>query len=442
VPTRSDASEQTAARLERLQTLHPKVIDLSLGRIERLLHAIGHPERALPPVIRIAGTNGKGSVTAFMRSILECAGLTVHVYTSPHLVRFNERIRLAGRLIGDQALCDILEECERVNQEQPITFFEATTAAALLAFSRTPADVLLLETGLGGRLDATSVVNQPAVTVLTPISLDHQQFLGNDIVGIATEKAGILASGAPAIVARQTDKVDTVIAAEAKRIGVSVLQEEAAWHADSCGDRMVFRDSEGTLDLPLPALEGPHQIQNAGTAIAALRALPGFSISAEAFSRGLAAVQWPARLQRLDQGPLMRMLPSAAELWLDGGHNPSAGEALTAALSALTPPRPVYLIMGMIRTKDAGAFLAPLAGGIAGVYPVPIPGEPGSLSPDDLMAIANDLGIPAVPCDLVGDALAAIAHLCAPTQPRVVICGSLYLAGRVLRDNEMSAILE
>ncbi|NQV21641.1 MAG: bifunctional folylpolyglutamate synthase/dihydrofolate synthase [Rhodospirillales bacterium] len=436
-PPLSGTSEGTAERLRRLQSLHPKIIDLSLGRIERLLRALGHPEKTLPPIIHVAGTNGKGSVVAYVRAVLEAAGRSVHVYTSPHLVRFNERIRLAGHIIGDDELCQILEECERVNGGQPITFFEATTAAAFLAFSRMPAGALLLETGLGGRLDATNVIEHPAVTAITPIGYDHQQFLGDALKGIAEEKAGILKPGVPAVIAEQKSGVLDAISARGTEIGAPLFIEGRDWVTRPTDDGMVFEDGGGKITLDRPGLAGPHQIQNAGVAIACVRALLGSDISPNALGQGLAGVRWPARLQRLDDGPLAALLPPDSELWLDGGHNPLAGHVLKQALLTMTPARALYIVVGMLNTKDAVGFLGPLAELASGICTVPIPDEPAGLKPEALAETVRELGIGVGVYCSVAESLEAIARDSSTTAPRVLICGSLYLAGRVLRDNGM-----
>ncbi len=436
-PPLSGTSEETIARLERLKSLHPKIIDLSLGRIERLLGSLGHPERSLPPVIHVAGTNGKGSVIGFLRAILESAGLRVHVYTSPHLIRFNERIRLAGTLVDTSTLCQVLEDCERANEDQPITFFEATTAAAYLAFSRVPADIVLLETGLGGRLDATNVIDHPAVTAITAIGLDHQQFLGEDLTSIANEKAGILKPGSPAVVARQADDANAAIVAHAREMGAPLITEGDTWHVRLSEDRLIYEDDEGVLDLPTPALAGPHQVQNAGVAIACVRALTDFTVPLTALAQGLTTVQWPGRLQRLRGGPLTQNLPQGTELWLDGGHNELAGRALSTTVAAMTPERPLVLIMGMLTTKDVGAFLHPFKNSVAKVHAVPVPDEPAGLAPEVLVARAKKVGIAAVAHQSVTEALNTVKQAKTPETQRIVICGSLYLAGCVLSDNGM-----
>jgi dihydrofolate synthase / folylpolyglutamate synthase len=423
--------------LQRLTRLHPKIIDLSLGRVQRLLERVGHPERQLPPVVHVAGTNGKGSVIAYLRAMLEAAGCRVHVYTSPHLVRFNERIRLAGRLIGEEALLRLLEECEEANGEASITFFEITTVAAFLAFTRTPADVLLLETGLGGRLDATNVVDRPLLTVLMPISFDHMQHLGSTLREIAGEKAGILKRGVPAVVAPQPDEAAAVFAQKAAALDAPLHSHGTEWSARRDGDAIAFRDADGEQRYPLPVLAGPHQIDNAGTALACLRFLSGFGLSDAAAREGLRTAQWPARLQRLTQGPLVRRLPRGWELWLDGGHNAAAGEAIAATLRewrAGGAALPVHVIFGMLTTKDPVAFLSPLAPLVRSLHALAIPGEHSSLSASQAAAAAREAGIDTHEASDVAAALDAIIRS-EPSPARVLICGSLYLAGSVLADN-------
>ncbi|WP_207461408.1 folylpolyglutamate synthase/dihydrofolate synthase family protein [Azospirillum sp. SYSU D00513] len=424
--------------LERLKGLHPKVIDLSLDRLHRLLAALDHPERRLPPVVHVAGTNGKGSTVAFLRAMLEAAGLRVHVYTSPHLVRFHERIRLAGRLIDDDRLAALLEECEIANGGAPITFFEVTTAAAFLAFAREPADVVLLETGLGGRLDATNVVERPAVTAITRISYDHRQFLGDTLAAIAGEKAGILKPGVPAVIAPQpAEEAWRTLAARAEAVGAPLVQ----WGVEPRGDGFVYESGRRRLELPMPGLLGAHQIGNAGVALAVLDQLP-FAVGEEAVRRGLAGVEWPARLQRLTRGPLAEGLPVGWELWLDGGHNDSAGEALAvqaAAWEAAEPGRPLLLVYGMLASKEPREFLAPLAPHVQAMRTVAIPGEDASLPAEGTAAAARACGIPDTEtAESVAAALAGLVerHAAAGRAPaRVLICGSLYLAGTVLAEN-------
>ncbi len=424
---------QADAILARLGTLHPKLIDLSLDRVERLLERLGAPHRAVPPVVHVAGTNGKGSVIALLRAILEAAGLRVHAYTSPHLVRFHERIRVAGRVIDDAVLADILDECARANDRDQITFFEITTAAAFLAFARTPADVCLLETGLGGRLDATNVIAGPALTALTPISLDHQAMLGDDIDAIIREKAGILKPGVPCVAARPPRRKERVLEAEARARGAELLVEGIHWGGHAGGDALHYRGSELTLTLPRPVLPGPHQIHNAAQAVACAETLGtrlGLDIPEAALARGLLTVDWPARLQRLTEGPLVGGLPDGWELWLDGGHNPAAGVAL-ATHARQWRDRPLHLVVGMMGVKDVCGFLGPLKHRVVRMRCVKIPGEVQSRDAADLAAMARDLAFDAAPADSVTAALADLAAV-DPTPARVLICGSLYLAGHVL----------
>jgi dihydrofolate synthase/folylpolyglutamate synthase len=419
--------------LQRLLLLHPRLIDLSLDRVRRLLAALGDPHQHLPPAIHVAGTNGKGSTIAFLRACLEAAGYRVHVYTKPHLVRFNERIRLAGRLIEDDALIALLEECERVNAGAPITYFEITTAAAFLAFLRAPADIVLLETGLGGRFDATNLIECPAVTAITPVSLDHQHFLGDTVAAIAGEKAGIIKPARPIVLAPQQAEALGVIEARAAALGAPVFRHGTAWRAVPIagGLRYVGRRWPG-IDLPPPGLAGPHQYDNAGTALAVLDCLEGFELTTAALARGMGEVEWPARLQRLVAGRLARLLPPGWELWLDGAHNQAAGEAL-AAMAESWQEKPLRLIFGTLRSHDARALLRPLAPLVAGLCAVAIPGELNALSALEAAAAAREVGIAAEPCGSIADAVGAAAVADMPG--RVLICGSLYLAGRVLAEN-------
>lgn len=416
------------AILQRMMALHPKIIDLTLDRVWRLFRALGDPQDRLPPVIHIAGTNGKGSTQAMIRAGLEAAGKTVHAYTSPHLARFHERIRVAGALIAEDDLSALLDECLAANGDTPITFFEITTCAAILAFSRIPADYLLLEVGLGGRLDATNVVAKPVLTIITPVSYDHQQYLGETLREIAGEKAGIIKRGVPCVVGPQTDEGMEAIEAAATRQGAPLLAAGQHWFAFEDAGRLVYQDEHGLLDLPLPNLPGPHQIENAGAALAALRAL-GFDD--EAAEGAVTRAFWPARMQRLRQGPLVDSAPGV-ELWLDGGHNPAAGEAIAATLDRL-PARPTWLICGMLNTKDVRGFMRPLAGHAEALYAVSIPGEANTLPAEATAEAATGAGLNALTAESVQAALTAIAGT-AP-QARVLICGSLYLAGSILRDN-------
>ena len=414
--------------LERMMSLHPKIIDLTLDRMWRLLDALGDPERALPPVIHIAGTNGKGSTLAMIRAGLEAGGNMVHAYTSPHLARFHERIRVAGELISEPALTQILDECEAANGGETITYFEITTCAALLAFARTPADFTLLEVGLGGRLDATNVIKKPALTIITPVSYDHPQFLGETLPEIAGEKAGILKRGVPCIVGPQEDEALDVIEARAARLGAPLLVYGQHWHVTQERDRLVYQDETGLLDLPLPALIGAHQIQNGGIALAALRALDMGEAACEA---ALTDADWPARLQRLRHGPLVQAAGNA-EVWLDGGHNGAAGMALAEALTRL-PERPLHLICGMLNTKDVGGYMRPLAPLVKTLHAIPVPDEVATLSATDTRKAAQHVGMTAFEAGSTDAALGEIVRK--SPNARILICGSLYLAGHVLRHN-------
>jgi dihydrofolate synthase/folylpolyglutamate synthase len=411
-----------------MMALHPKVIDLTLDRVWRLLAAVSHPERRLPPVIHIAGTNGKGSTQAMIRAGLEGAGKRVHAYTSPHLARFHERIRLAGALISEDALTEVLDRCYAANEGGNITYFEITTVAALIAFTETPADYTLLEVGLGGRLDATNVIDAPALTVITPVSIDHTQFLGDTLAAIAGEKAGIIKPGVPVIVGRQDEAALDVIEARAARLGAPVIAHGQHWHVWEERGRLVFQDETGLLDLPLPALIGEHQLDNAGTALASLRALRCGEAACEA---AMTDVSWPARMQRLRSGPLVEAAGSA-ELWLDGGHNPAAGEMLARTLASL-PQRPTHLICGMLNTKDVAGFMRPLSAQATSLTAVSIPGEAATLTADETARIAAEAGIESKTAPDVASAIAAITAT--DPQARLLICGSLYLAGQVLRTN-------
>jgi len=429
------------AVLERLLTLHPKKIDLVLDRILRLLADLGHPERKLPPVIHVAGTNGKGSVCAFSRAMLEAGGQVVHVYSSPHLVRFHERIRLAGSLISEPELSALLRECEEANAGKPITFFEITTAAAILAFSRHTADALVLEVGLGGKYDATNVIARPRLTIITPVGLDHAEFLGTSLTGIAAEKAGIVKPGVPLIVGPQDDEARDVILRRADALGapVSVFGQDFFAHQEH--GRMVYQDLDGLLDLPLPRLVGRHQIENAAVAIAGLRCVGGEWAYDEAIEQGLRSVEWPARLQRLSRGPLIDAAPEGAEVWLDGGHNPHGAAAVARAMADFEEraEKPLYLICGMLHTKDAVGFLSAFRGLTRHVVTIDIPGEPASIGAGALYDRARAAGLDAAPADDLEDAMLQIMAraqaLSHEPPPRILICGSLYLAGKVLAEN-------
>ena len=416
----------------RLLELHPKIIDLSLDRMWRILERLGNPQTKLPPVIHIAGTNGKGSTLAMTRAMMEAAGLKAHCYTSPHLVKFHERICVAGELISEEALSALLEECEQANGSDPITFFEITTAAAFLAFSRTPADYLILEVGLGGRLDATNVIDHPAVSVITSIGLDHQQYLGDTIEEIAREKAGILKHAVIGIVGAQSVEVREQIERVAEKVGAPLKIANQDWQSYTQHGRLVFQDENGLLDLPMPALQGPHQIDNAGNAIAAIRVLNDLRISDAAIEAGLRNVSWPARMQRLSNGHLNELIPLEAELWLDGGHNGPAGVVLAQTLKDMNAknPKPMVMIWGMLNTKHPSAFIANFKGIVERIITIAIPGEINTIAADELAMIAQTDGLTASSALSLEKAMeqAAVTH----PAPRIVICGSLYLAGHVL----------
>jgi dihydrofolate synthase/folylpolyglutamate synthase len=421
--------------------LHPKLIDLSLDRMWRILARLGHPERRLPPVVHVAGTNGKGSVVAMLRAMLEAAGYRTQAYTSPHLVRFAERVRLADGPIDEAALTAILEECEAANGPTPITYFEITTAAALLAFSRSRADILLLEVGLGGRLDATNVIERPLLTAITPVALDHQQYLGPDLSSIAAEKAAIMKPGVMAVIGPQASAAARVIAGHSRRVGAPLMRYArrgpwpGRWTTRAVGERMAVRVEDRLFDLPPPALAGGHQVDNAGLAIACLTRLDGFNVDDGAMAAGLRRTEWPARLQRLDGGSLRALLPADAELWLDGGHNSAAGAALARWCARARAARPLALVVGMLETKDDRAFFAPFAPLAEVVYAVPIPGEAAARAAAATASGARAAGIPAHAARSVTAALSRIAQTL--RRPRVLICGSLYLAGQVLADEAM-----
>jgi dihydrofolate synthase/folylpolyglutamate synthase len=410
---------------ERLRARHPQRIDLSLERMRILCAALGDPQHRLPPVVHVAGTNGKGSTVAFIRAIAEAAGLRVHTYTSPHLVRFNERIRLAGQLIEDAPLNAILDRIEAVGTEA--TVFESTTAAAFVAMSETPADLAIIEVGLGGLLDATNVIERPLLSVIAPVDLDHAEFLGTDLHGIAVEKAGILKAGARGLIARQSEVAMVAIEAAARAVHAPLTVMGVDFDAWADRGGLSFQDQERFLDLPAPALSGPHQVDNAGLAVAVALEL---DLPETAIAEGLRAVRWPARMQRLTAGPYGDAARAAdAELWLDGGHNPHAGAALAAALAErqARAPRPLALIVGMLANKDAGGFFEALGQSGAAVFTVPFDGA--AAEPEALAAVARGHGLGATPCASVDEALARALRLGAG---RVTICGSLYLAGEVL----------
>nr|WP_321462237.1 folylpolyglutamate synthase/dihydrofolate synthase family protein [uncultured Cohaesibacter sp.] len=430
-------TEQTEAILERLVGLHPKSIDLELGRIERLLSKLGNPHLSLPPTIHIAGTNGKGSTSAFLRAMTEAAGKKVHVYTSPHLVNFRERIRLAGVLVSDEILIDALHRCEEANDGEPITLFEITTTAAFLLFSEHPADLLILEVGLGGRFDATNVIKDPLATVITPIAHDHEGFFGSKISRIAWEKAGIMKKGIAAIWAQQEEEVRSVLEAEAAKVGAHPLSIGGQdWMSYEEHGSLIFQGESGLMDLPLPRLGGRHQLSNAGTAIATIKqVLP--EITDEQIAKGLTTVDWPARLQRLTSGALFDLLPKGSEFWLDGGHNPHAGLAVASAFADLEEkaPRALHMIVGMLNTKDPAGYFAPFKGLAKDIITVPIEGNDAALDPVELAQIAQQAGIPASAAGSVEEAFKRLTLMNMKPAPRILVGGSLYLAGNILRDN-------
>ena len=424
---------ENSALLKRLRKLHPLTIDLSLGRIERLLGALDNPQNSMPPVIHVAGTNGKGSTLAFMNAMARAAGLKAHLYTSPHLVRFNERIRPKGRIIGDARLSALLRDCEDANDGGPITFFEITTAMAFLAFAQTKADITLLETGLGGRLDATNVIARPAACVITPISIDHQQFLGRTLGEIAGEKAGILRPSVPAIIALQHPIAAQVLAQHAKKLGTPLIRQGIDFKASLKNSAMVYQDNQGDRIFPTPALSGAHQIANAANAIAALDTLHDQRITDKTIQRGLETAHWPGRMQRLKPGKLAKpLLDAGFEVWLDGGHNPAAGRVMAKNLSHWND-RPLYLILGMLHSKDTQGFLKPLASRVGTLWAIPIPGSPHA-SHDTVQMVKNARGLN-IAAHEARSLEAAIAKIKLRKPGRVMITGSLHLAGAVLAAN-------
>lgn len=427
--------------LARLARLHPKRIDLTLERMTRLLQLLDHPERRLPGVIHVAGTNGKGSTVAYLRAILEAAGLRVHAYTSPYLVRINETVRLGraggGVLVEDDELIASLLDCERINAGAPITLFEIQTAAALLLFARHQADVLLLEVGLGGRLDSTNVIDAPLASVIAPIGIDHTEFLGPTLAEIAGEKAGIIKRGVPVICAEQPPEALAVIERQAQRLRAPLAVAGQHWHVNVERGRLVYQDDRGLLDLAAPRLFGRHQFDNAGLAIATLRAIDGLRIETATFEAGVLGAEWPARMQRLGAGALVEQAPSGSEIWLDGGHNADGGRVAAAALGDLEErvPRPLVLIVGMMGNKDAAGFLANFTGLTRHILAVPIPDRDGAMQPHELADAARQLGMRVEVSTSVADALRKLARLAYELPPRILITGSLYLAGDVLAAN-------
>ena len=412
--------------LERLLSLHPKIIDLSLDRMHDILQKLGNPQEKLPPVIHVAGTNGKGSTIAYLRSICEAANLSVHVYTSPHLVRFNERIRLNGKLISEDHLQEILEHCEDINGGKPITYFEITTAAAIKAFADNPADVLILEVGLGGRLDATNVVDEPLSTVVTPVSFDHEQFLGSEITNIATEKASIAKKNIPIVIGSQSKEALTQIVKIASEKNALIKSD---WSYEVSPEGFIYQDSYGELNLPKPNLNGPHQISNAALAIATLRHQEKITIPKDCYTTGISSANWPARMQNITNSPFGELLPKGSELWLDGGHNPAAGDVIAEHFKH----EKLFLICGMMENKDTAGYLRPLAPLTQELFGIHVDGE-ASHPATEIVKLAWSQNIKAETAMDVQDALKKINS---KSPVKVLICGSLYLAGQVLGDNDL-----
>ena len=434
-------SQPLGELIARLSALHPKRIDLNLERVRALLQRLGHPERKLPPVIHVAGTNGKGSTIAYLRAILEAGKLRVHAYTSPSLVRLNECFRLGrtggGALVGDDELCAALEHCERANAGAPLTIFEIQTTAAFWLFAQHPADVVLLEVGLGGRLDATNVIDAPLASVIAPVSMDHTEFLGPTLATIAFEKAGIVKRGVPVICAEQPPEAIAVIEQQAKRLHAPLYAAGQQWHVNVERGRLVYQDDRGLMDLAAPKLFGRHQFDNAGLAIATLRAQSVFRIEPSAFEAGIVNAEWPARMQRLASGALLEQAPQGCEIWLDGGHNAEGGRVAAAALGDLEErvSRPLVVIVGMMGNKDASAFLANFAGLTRHIIAVQIPGRDNAMPPDRLADAARALGMRVETSSSVEAALRSLTRLAYEVPPRILITGSLYLAGHVLSAN-------
>jgi dihydrofolate synthase/folylpolyglutamate synthase len=437
-PETADAAGNLLDILARFDRYHPARIDLTLDRTLRLLGELGEPHRNLPPVVHVAGTNGKGSTIAFLRAIAEAAGLAVSAYTSPHLVEFTERFVLAGRQISTDALCDLLREVDAVNAGQPVTQFEIVTAAAFLALARTPADLVLLETGLGGRYDATNVVAAPLATVITPVARDHEAFLGTDIATIAGEKAAIQKRNVPSVVAPQPADAAPVIARYAGKVGARLVRAGTEWSFAATADGFDYRSPAAALSLPRPGLRGAHQIVNAATAVACIEQCKGFAIGAPQIAAGIAGVHWPGRFERLPDGPLSRRLPAGWEVWLDAGHNAAAGRALAAALREIDAvrPLPLHIIFGMLDDKDPVAFLGPLAGSAASVTAVPLPGEPRSQDPRAIAAALTEACVAAGWTPSLDAALDALAP--AADSARILICGSHIIVGAALQGNARS----
>jgi len=439
------ASDKRPAPLDaiqaRLMALHDRKIDLTLDRMLRLLEKLDHPQRRMGPVIHVAGTNGKGSTVAYLRAMLEAAGLRVHAYTSPHLVRINERYRLGKRgggvLVNDDELIASLEQCETLNQGQPITVFEMETVAAFQLFASQPADVVLLEVGLGGRGDSTNVVEKPLASVITPVAMDHMEMLGDTLAKIAAEKAGIIKRGVPVITAHQQADAALAIEQRARQLRAPLHAGGEQWSVGIEHGRLVYQDERGLLDLPAPRLFGRHQFDNAGLAVATLRTIEALNVPVKAIEEGLVKAEWPARMQRLSSGRLVACAPAQSEVWLDGGHNADCGRVVAAAFGDLEErlPRQLVLIVGMMGNKDAVGFLGNFAGMTRHMIAVPIPGHDKAYTPAQLVEAARPLGMRVETAESVEAALRSLARLTYEVPPRILITGSLYLAGEVLRDN-------
>ncbi len=431
-PTKQPSADMI---LKRLTQLHPKIIDLSLDRVEKLLQKLGNPQKKIPPVIHIAGTNGKGSTLSLIKSSLEASDKKVHAYISPHLVKFHERITLAGKLISDVDLCNYLTTCEKYNCNEDITFFEITTCAAFLAYSQTKADYTLLEVGLGGRLDATNTIESPQLCVITPISIDHEHFLGNTLQEISHEKAGILKKNVTAIVGKQDKRALKIIRNKASEIGAVLQVYGEDWFIKEIDGKLIFNNMYGKFTFPAPNLRGKHQIENAGMAISALQHL---KIGEKEISVGLRNVNWPARLQLLKEGPLVELVKAQcnnSELWLDGGHNVAAGQKISETIRFLEN-RPIHLICGMMNNKDIFGFLKPFSKTISSLYGVKIPGQPQSFSQKKICETGKLLKIESYTAQSTKMALSTILNSPNKETPlRILICGSLYLAGYILSEN-------
>jgi dihydrofolate synthase/folylpolyglutamate synthase len=444
IPTSHSVTSEAEREIDKLLGLHPKGFDLSLDRITRLLGVLGNPHKRLPPVIHVAGTNGKGSVTAFSRALLEAGGLSVHVHTSPHLVHWHERYRMGvkggrGQLVEDAVFADALRRVAEANAGQPITVFEILTAVTFVLFSEHPADAAIIEVGLGGRFDATNVITEPAVSVIMPISLDHQAYLGDRVELIAAEKAGIMKRGQPVVIGHQEyDAALDVLLSTAERLHCPTAAFAQDYMAHEEYGRLIYQDEFGLADLPLPRLPGRHQYANAAAAIRAVKAA-GFVVTEAMMEKAMTTVEWPGRLQRLTEGALIEHAPKGAEIWVDGGHNPGAGEVIAEAMASFEErqSRPLFLITGMINTKDPVGYFKAFAGLAEKVYCVPIRHSEAMIDPVILANAAYDAGLVAEPMSTVSEALEAIKQIIVPEKPapRILIGGSLYLVGDVLADN-------